>query len=193
MSNQNPLGDTPHARGGATAGSLGAGSTTDQLTSRAHEGLDTLADRANLAERRVRDKAAKVGEQVGQAAGRARAKSAQVKQTVSEYTGENPMMSIWRSRSSPACCWPRSRVASPRVDAGSSSRTFDAVRRATRGMGAQGPCLAIARESPRRVNRSAGEQTASRAHGHTFSRVHPSTYLQGILPWTIEFLPSPRS
>ena len=94
MSNQNPLGDTPNARCGATIGGLGAGSTTDQLTSRAHEGLDTLADRANLAERRVREKAAKVGEQVDQAAGRAREKGAQVKQTVSAYTGENPMTSL---------------------------------------------------------------------------------------------------
>jgi ElaB/YqjD/DUF883 family membrane-anchored ribosome-binding protein len=66
----------------------------DNLTSRAHEGLDTLAERANVAERRVRDKAAKVGEQATHAAGRARETGAQVKQTVSEYTGENPMMSL---------------------------------------------------------------------------------------------------
>jgi ElaB/YqjD/DUF883 family membrane-anchored ribosome-binding protein len=96
MSNQNPLGDNPNARAGATAGGLGTGtgSTTDTLTARAHEGLDTLAERANSAERRVRDKATRVSEQVGQAAGRARQKSAQVRQTVSEYTGENPMMSL---------------------------------------------------------------------------------------------------
>jgi ElaB/YqjD/DUF883 family membrane-anchored ribosome-binding protein len=94
MSNSNPLGDTPHARGTAAGSGLGAGSTTDQLTSRAHEGLDTLADRANVAERRVRDKAARVGEQASQAADRARQKSVQVRQTVSEYTGENPMMAL---------------------------------------------------------------------------------------------------
>jgi len=94
MSNQNPLGDNPNARGSATAGGLGAGSTTDTLTSRAHEGLDTLSERANVAERRVREKATKVSEQVGQAADRAREKGSQVKQTVREYTGQNPMMSL---------------------------------------------------------------------------------------------------
>jgi ElaB/YqjD/DUF883 family membrane-anchored ribosome-binding protein len=96
MSNQNPLGDNPSLRG-TQAGALGTGaggSTTDSLTSRAHEGLDTLSERANVAERRVRDKAAKVSEQVGQAAGRAREKSARMKQSVSEYTGENPIMAL---------------------------------------------------------------------------------------------------
>jgi ElaB/YqjD/DUF883 family membrane-anchored ribosome-binding protein len=101
MSNQNPLGDKPNARGGA-AGGLGTGlragtstgSATDQLTSRAHEGLDTLAERANVAERRMRDKASQVSEQMGQTAGRAREKGAQVKQSVSTYTGENPMLAL---------------------------------------------------------------------------------------------------
>jgi ElaB/YqjD/DUF883 family membrane-anchored ribosome-binding protein len=96
MSNQHPLGDHPNARVGTTAGGFGtgAGTTTDSLASRAHEGLDTLSERANVAERQMRDKAAQVGEQVGQAAGRARAKGAQMKQVVSEYTGENPMLSL---------------------------------------------------------------------------------------------------
>lgn len=99
MSTPNPLGENSPGRApGATAGA-GDGTATgsrvaENLTARAHEGIDQLAAGASAAERLARDKAARVSEQLGSAAERARVTSREVGRQVSEYTGSNPMTSL---------------------------------------------------------------------------------------------------
>ncbi len=95
MSTPNPLGDDSTGRGAAGSGSTLTGSrTAENLTARAHEGIDQLAAGASAAERRVRDKAARMSEQLGTAADRAREKSMQMRQQVNDYTGSNPMTAL---------------------------------------------------------------------------------------------------
>jgi ElaB/YqjD/DUF883 family membrane-anchored ribosome-binding protein len=85
MSTPNPLGDNSTLAGSRTA---------ENLTARAHEGIDQLAAGASAAERKMREKASRMGEQFGTAAERARERSMQMKQQVSDYTGSNPMTSL---------------------------------------------------------------------------------------------------
>ena len=82
MSNTNPLGDNPTSRTGAglTSSGVGAGTTggtsgseSEYSGSRSHEGLDTT--RSGVP-------------------GRIRGKAAKVKEQVSEYTGNNPILSL---------------------------------------------------------------------------------------------------
>lgn len=106
MSTPNPLGENGpgHAGGGMSGGGTSGGPpggstltgsrTAENLTARAHEGIDQLAAGASAAERRVRDTAAKMSGQLGTAAERARERSMQMKQQVSEYAGSNPMTSL---------------------------------------------------------------------------------------------------
>ncbi|MCU0760661.1 MAG: hypothetical protein MUF07_15880 [Steroidobacteraceae bacterium] len=85
MSTPHPLGEDISLTGSRTA---------ENLTARAHEGIDQLAAGASAAERKVREQASRMNEQFGTAAERARERSMQVKQQVSDYAGSNPMTSL---------------------------------------------------------------------------------------------------
>lgn len=101
MSNMNPTGEHPTSRtsAGLTSGGMAAGTTggtsSDYTGSRGHDDLDATSHGAGgTGEGRIRDKATRVREQVGQAAHQAREKGAQLRQQVGEYAGNNPILSL---------------------------------------------------------------------------------------------------